>query len=211
MITADASIQTRIEIPSSEMHAFESLLQDLIRETGRAAPDVVEQASVFFCKGCAVVIPISAKKRPIWYKYGLGPPGQETSSKARDGRWPVVTIYTQHKPPHDVSVSGASDPRRLIARRGAARNTWLGLIAKVGARTRGALVGTSAAQQTGYKYTSASVIRQGDTPYTQMINRLTYMQAIAPNVMSAGMAKAQARIQWRLEQHRNKLEALWRT
>ncbi len=187
-------VEVTCEIPMKELADFDALLTDIAQTLNWGMKSVISMGARYFCESAAKATRVAKTRRPVWYKYGLGPPGQENSPKARDGRWPVVTAYYQDKPSQELSVTGATDRRTIITRAGAARCTWLAMKKRFAGG--GGLSTSGAAERVAGKAVWVNMNLSSNAPSVELINRLSYMQTIHPNILADTMRTTQKRLEY---------------
>ena len=196
---SDAPIAVTIELPASQVAAFDSLLRDIAKQTGRSIPSIVEQGMVYFLQSCSTSTPMAGKRRTVESNPSRKPPYRYR--RYRQGMDPVW-VYTDNR----------MDTGRLIERRGLARNTWKALI---GASSRKSAALTGNAAQTGgiaKSVTRAFIEKEESDAAITVYNQLGYMALIAPNVLSDGMSKAQKRMEnYLLRKTQQDIEKKWRS
>jgi len=165
---------------------FAGVLDEVMREMGKTLPQALQWASILFLRSCRAATPIAVKQRPI--------------RDSEDPRWRSRLPYQMEvwrqgwTAPEWRGIASASDPKRAVPRRGAARNSWYRAFRDLGS--------SASLEGTGYGKALSSATKrfQGPAPEVQIDNVVSYMPIIAPNVYDISLGKTVRQFERRLTQ-----------
>jgi hypothetical protein len=198
-------ITTTIEISQQQMGDFGRLLSDVATLTGRELPSIVGQASVWFLQSAAKETKLSKTKRPV----ETNPDRVKLGRRLTGPKYRFQT-YTQGRSWWNYT-DDRMDPKRVIQRRGAARNTWKAMI-PLTFKGNASFVGNKSAQSSARSAVDVRKSTSAENAWTEMRNSLSYMAVIAPHVMASAMGKTHRRMEaYYLKALAKKQEAKWRT
>ena len=202
---SDNLMDVKVEFPPGESADFESLLRDISNLTGRSLPSIVEQATVYFLQSAARGTKQSKTKRKIFTN-----PDRDAKGKRIAGERYRFRRYMQGADPIWVKTDVRMDPRRVIERRRLARNTWKALIYKSSRKSPAMTGNVKNTSNIAREAVSATVFKAATDAHITVTNRLGYMHAIAPNILSESLRKAQSRLEkYLLRKLQRDMEKKW--
>ena len=171
-------------------------MRDVQTYLRKSQPETIKLAADMFTRSAAARCKPGQKMRRVM----AAPPGSKLP-------W-LIEVHTQRQGTLLVpSADGRKDKRAKITRRGLLRNSWWWLQKQVrGAPAQSAVPGVpvDAAVESEKKL-------DGDTPFIELVNKLTYAAKAAPGVVETAMATAARGIQHRIDRVVGKqAERLWR-
>ena len=200
------AVQPTFEIPARELRAFQALADDIVANTRRDMTSVVEQAAVYFCQSAGKLSPMAGKRRKVFAN-----PQRKGRGKSATGAKYRFRVYTQSKS-FWMYTNDRMDTRRMIGYRGALRNSWRGMIRTFSRKPSGQVLGSGGGDirrvlaAINGKFTG----KGEDSPTVTMINRISYLLTVSPNVGELAMQKVLNRMNKQLEIRKKKMEDTWR-
>jgi hypothetical protein len=178
------------------------------RLIGRTAESLVTAAAIFFAQSGRKGTPKARKgaKRDLI----PDPPESiiESDQRARflqrgGKRWAIV-VKRQNKPDTHILTDNQNDERRRVPNVGTAKNSWSGMLRMLNKRAptvdKGVGKGLGKARKTGTK----------DAPEVTLINTLSYLPNIAPDIQQQALDKTTRRMEKNLDrQVGNALKRMW--
>lgn len=185
----------RAEIAPASMAAMNSAIANVQTYLHKSGPDSIKFAADMFTRSAGARCKPGQKRRKV------------TALAGRKNAW-LIEVYTQQEGrTHVFSATGPKDKRAKVPRRGLLRASWRWLqkqVRGVPAKSDMPGVPVDAAVETDRKLA-------GDNPFIELTNKLKYVAAAAPGVVTVAMATAARGIQHRIDRVVAKqAERLWK-
>lgn len=208
------------EIPKKEIADFNSLMKDLTKVSRKSLPRLVERASVRFCQTCKNASPRSKKRRKLERNPQYSKKAAQVESNTEDNYYSDALtkrkrykIFRQGNEPYWAytnETAAKREPGTLVKYQGALRNSWAGLIPKVGRGSRVKLQGNAKQSQMQLRRTIfAQVVKKSAAASTTIHNRISYIFDVTPNIMATGMQGAIKDANHQLERIRKAQKREW--
>jgi len=166
----------------------------MVRESEIDNEQLVRHTAFAVARSGRAATKLSKKRRDI-----IGNPDAERG-KAQY----LIRVRHQEHPDTFIPTNSRSDPRRLLRMRGAAKNSWAGVL-----KSLGAIADTVGGRHgTGYGY----AVRRGDKwhPVIEITNLTSYLLIVHPDIAHTAAEKGARALEKRLDRRKRTLGAAWR-
>lgn len=179
-----------------DMARFNATLAEMTRHGKRTATDTLFYAAIDFCLSARKRTKLSQTRRTV--RVNTDP------LTGRVAPWLIEAWHQGSRTPDLWPASSKSDSRRVIMRRGAARNSWSGAMRALNYSRGGSTVG-SAGINAGW---ARKHNWQSEKPSVIVQNRIQYLDAIAPNLVSESLGAVTRAMERRLSRAAAKMVGL---
>lgn len=183
------------EITPASMAAMNRAIANVQQYLHKSGPESIKFAADMFTRSAAARCKPGQKRRKV------------TALPGRNSAWLIETYTQQQGRTHVFSTDGTKDKRVKIARRGLLRASWWWLQKQIrGVPAKSNITGVPV--DTAVETERALA---GDNPFIELTNKLKYVAAAAPGVVTVAMATAARGIQHRIDRVVSKqAERLWK-
>ena len=176
---------------------FRALIRESVLVVGRDLEKTLLWYSRAFIKSARANTKMGRKLRDVIDN----PDWKPRSGRAR---YLIRVLHQGDAAPTYIPANKRSDPRRVISRRGTAKNTWNGCLRRLGGSAK--TVGGGH----GSKYGTAKKRLQEAVPSIEIINPLSYLPIIHPNILEETMQRTNHRMAKLMTRQAQRLAKTWR-
>lgn len=185
----------------SDIRRFSGATLRMVRDLGYSNERAVREAAIAFARSGRAATKVGKKKRDL-----VPNPDHQPGRGRRPARGAKYLIVVKHQTRSDthIATNARSDRRRIIRMRGAAKNSWAGVMRNLGKSA--ATVGGGHGRRQGF-----AIVRADKwSPSIELVNLTGYLLDVHPDLPQTAMAKATRAMHRRMDRIQRKWGAAWR-
>jgi len=177
-------LSVKFDLTPESQARFRRVLRDIQENLKKRTPSLLKQLALFYAQSARKVTKIGKRNREVM---------KTPAAEVRRGSPPyLMRKYYQDGHSNWIAITGRDDPKREIKKRGAARQSWVGIMRKLHGNELGEFEHLRAVMQSGGRVENQSA--SAHSPSITVINSIKYMSKIAPGVVERSIAAAQSRL-----------------
>jgi len=172
-----------VHIDARDYAKFQNALHKIAEITNKSMWRLLQTTAIYAFQSARKLSPLGKKRRPVRR-------ATKEEKKANKGMPLVMEWWNKNGTMEWRPVATRDDKARDIKYRGAAKNSWSGLIGRVGKAE------AVEAQFRNVAYNGTQMIKQreGNKPFIVALNRLGYMLKLVPTIEDQALSLAMSRV-----------------